>query len=87
MFDYDQKHIRLDRRVTGENPWRIDQVPFEISNDEDLEITIIIENSICVVYVNHQIAFTNRIYAMNGNPWGIFADNGKVEFKNLKLHQ
>ena len=87
VFDYDQKHIRLDRRVTNENPWRIDQVPFEISKEKELQVTIIIENSICVVYVNHEIAFTNRIYAMNGNPWGIFADNGKVEFKNLKLHK
>lgn len=86
IFDLEQKHIRLDRRVTGEEPWRIDQVNLDVSNKE-FDVTVIVENSICVVYVNHQIAFTNRIYMMNQNPWGIFADNGEVEFQNLKVYK
>ncbi|MDH6310540.1 hypothetical protein M2451_003370 [Dysgonomonas sp. PFB1-18] len=78
--------IRLDRRVTGEEPWRIDQVNLDVSNKE-FDVTVIVENSICVVYVNYQIAFTNPIYMMNQNPWGIFADNGEVEFQNLKVYK
>jgi len=86
VFDLEQEHIRLDRKVTGEEPWRIEQVNLDVTN-KDFDVTIIVENSICVVYINHQIAFTNRIYMMNQNPWGIFADNGEVEFQNLKVYK
>lgn len=85
IFDLQQNHIRLDRRVLGETLWRIDQVKLNIPQNKEFDVTIMIENSICVVYVNHRIAFTNRIYRMNQNPWGIFADNGEVSFTNLKL--
>lgn len=85
VFDLEQQQLRLERRVFGEAPLRIDHVKLNIPDNKEFDVTIMIENSICVVYVNHQTAFTNRIYKMNWNPWGIFSDNGEVTFSNLNL--
>lgn len=85
VFDLEQQQLRLERRVFGEDPLRIDNVKLNVPDNKEFDVTIMVENSICVVYVNHQTAFTNRIYKMNGNPWGIFSDNGEVTFSNLNL--
>lgn len=85
-FDLNQKHIRLDRRTKGQDPITIDKTSLQVPQDEEFDVTLFIENSICIIYVNHQIAFTSRIYAMNGNQWSIFADNGIVEFSDLKFY-
>ena len=85
VFDLEQHQLRLERRVYGEDPLRIDNVKLNVPDNKEFDVTIMVENSICVVYVNHQIAFTNRIYKMNRNPWGIFSDNGEVTFSNLNL--
>ena len=63
----------------------IDNVKLNVPDNKEFDVTIMVENSICVVYVNNQTAFTNRIYKMSWNPWGIFADNGEVTFSNLNL--
>lgn len=87
VFDLNNKKLRTERRVTGENPLYIDDVQLTIPNNKEFDVTVVVENSICVVYVNHQTVFTNRIYKINQNPWGIFADNGDVSFTNLKLYK
>lgn len=87
VFDLRQQHIRMDRRVPGNDPWRIDQVRLNIPENKEFDVTIMVENSICVIYVNHQTVFTNRIYRMNQNPWGIFADNGEIIFSNVSVYK
>ena len=46
---------------------------------------MIIEKSVCVIYINDNVAFTNRIYKMNQNPWTIFCDNGTIEITNFEI--
>lgn len=48
------------------------------------QITIVNEQSVCVVYINGQYAFTNRIYNMQYNPWSIFCSDGEVSVSNIK---
>jgi beta-fructofuranosidase len=50
-------------------------------------VKIILEKSLCVMYINDNVAFTNRISNMNQNPWMIFADEGTVKFSNIKIYK
>ena len=65
----------------------ITTIPLPVPADNKYDVTILIENAICTVYVNDQVALTNRIYKMNDNPWGIFSSNGSTTFSNLKIYK
>ena len=56
-----------------------------VPTNKQFDVTIVSEHSVCVVYINDEIAFTNRIYKMSQNPWTIFANNGEVTFSDLKV--
>ena len=49
-------------------------------------VTVITDQSVCVVYINNQYAFTNRIYGLQRNPWGLFCSDGKITLSDLKVY-
>ena len=55
------------------------------ATDNVYRIEAYTENSVCVVYINGQYAFTNRIYDLSRNPWSIFCSEGEVTISDLKL--
>ncbi|KAA6300696.1 MAG: Sucrose-6-phosphate hydrolase [Candidatus Ordinivivax streblomastigis] len=61
--------------------------PLIIPTNQTFEVKIIIEKSVCVLYINNNVAFTNRIYKMNQNPWMLFGEDGSVKFSNIKIYQ
>lgn len=88
QFDTEAKKIELNKvlRLDGTSE-TITSVDLPISSNGEYNVTLLIENSVCVLYVNDQIAFTNRIYAMNQNAWGIISNNGDVTFSNVKIYK
>lgn len=80
VFDIENGTLSQQRIVNGSVVSTPLSVALDIPADKKFEISIIIENSVCVIYVNNKIALTNRIYQMNQNPWGIFAENGNAAF-------
>lgn len=62
------------------------EVYLPVPSNYIFNIKIIIEKSVCVLYVNNEIAFTNRITKMNNNPWTIFSEKGTIEFTNLQVY-
>ena len=85
VFDLAKNQLRLDKVIKNASSLNVTQLPLILPANKEFDITIISENSVCVIYINNEIAFTNRIYKMNQNPWAIFADNGEVTFSDLKL--
>ncbi|GHT46882.1 glycosyl hydrolase [Bacteroidia bacterium] len=85
--------------LTADNQWKLPAVfmyhegkelnftPLIVPTNKIFDIKIIIEKSICVLYINNNVAFTNRIYKMNQNPWMLFAEEGNVKFSNIKIYQ
>lgn len=71
----------------GANKKELNFTPLIIPKNKIFDVKIIIEKSICTVYVNNQVAFTNRIYKMNQNPWTIFSDNGTIKVSGLKIEK
>lgn len=86
QIDTESKKVFLKRvyRLTGASQ-DITSEDLILDNTQEYKVTLLVENSICVLYINDQIAFTNRAYLMNQNAWGIFSNNGSVEFTDLKI--
>jgi beta-fructofuranosidase len=61
--------------------------PLIVPQDKIFNVKIIIEKSLCVMYINDNVAFTNRISNMEQNPWMIFAGEGTVKFFDIKISQ
>lgn len=86
-FDTEKDELQLNRVLRlAETSEMMTSVHLPKPSGNEYDVAILIENSVCVIYVNGQKAFTNRIYQMNQNPWGIFADNGEVTFSNLNIY-
>ncbi len=60
-------------------------VPFAMNPQDSYEIKVVIDGSVCVVYLNDEIALSSRIYSLDNNFWGIYTDKGNVEFKDIRL--
>ena len=44
-----------------------------------------IEDSVVVVYVNDEIALSNRLYDHKGRGLALFADHGSVSFTHVEI--
>jgi len=73
--------------VTGSYSKELNFTPLIVPDNKIFDIKIIIEKSVCVMYVNDNVAFTNRIYKMNQNPWTIFADNGTIKTSDFTINK
>lgn len=60
---------------------------FSTPADNSYDVTIITDNSVCVVYVNGEIANTGRVYGANKNCWSINSYNGQIRVTDLKVSQ
>lgn len=83
-FNLAKQELQFNRILNKTNIVNRTKVSLPLSAQYDVKL--IIENSVCLIYVNNQIAFTNRIYRMNQNAWAIFSNNGDVDFTNLNIY-
>lgn len=63
----------------------IDGYPFDTPADNVYNITVYTDNSVCVVYINDNVAYTNRIYGIQKNCWSINSYSGSIQISNLKV--
>lgn len=57
---------------------------FYAPEDGVYDITIVTDNSIVTVYINDNVAYTNRIYGTAKNCWSINSYGGDIAVSNLK---
>lgn len=79
-LDLAHQTIGLYKDVTGGSRILINHTRLPLSSDGHYNLRVSSEQSVCVVYVNNQVALTCRIYGMAYNPWSIFCDSGQVQF-------
>ena len=53
--------------------------------DGVFHVTVYTDQSVCVTYINDELSFTNRIYNLQKNPWGIKAIQGSCTVSNVKV--
>ncbi len=63
----------------------IDSYLFDTPADNTYNITICTDNSICVVYINGIVNYTNRIYGIQNNPWSINCYTGNITVSDLQV--
>ncbi|MNC29967.1 hypothetical protein D3C75_782350 [compost metagenome] len=82
------------RRVKGEAQWHIDgdrphavelEVPIDLQADTVYDIKIVVENSVCVVYLADQVAMTTRLYNLKAGSWGCFVQEGRANFEQASI--
>ena len=58
---------------------------FDTPADNTYNVTILTDNSVCVVYINDVLAYTNRIYGMQKNCWSINCYDGSVTVSDINV--
>lgn len=64
----------------------IDGYYFPTPANNEYNVTIYTDNSVCVVYINDNVAYTNRIYGLQKNCWSINSYVGTVEISNVRVN-
>lgn len=63
----------------------IDGYVFDTPADNTYRITVCTDNSVCTVYINDQVAYTNRIYGTQKNCWSVNSYGGSIEVSEVKV--
>jgi beta-fructofuranosidase len=61
--------------------------PLHLAPGESVSITVLVEDSICEVYVNGEVAMSTRMYDITEGNWGVFVQQGAARFTNLHLNE
>ena len=58
---------------------------FDTPSDGRYHIVVYTDNSVCTVYVNDNVAYTNRIYGTQKNCWSLNCYTGSIQVSNLRV--
>ena len=58
---------------------------FNAPADNEYRVTVYTDNSVCVVYINDNVAYTNRVYGNQKNCWSINSYGGTVEVSGIDV--
>ena len=64
----------------------IDGYKFATPANNEYNVTVYTDNSVCVVYINDNVVYTNRIYGLQKNCWSINSYEGTVEVSNVRVN-
>ncbi|SMD16148.1 glycoside hydrolase family 32 protein [Pedobacter nyackensis] len=82
MIRFEPAAQRIAAYNNGEE---ITRVPFKLEAGKNYNFSIVIDGSVAVLYVNDEVALTNRIYSLQGNAWSLSADNNQLNVGGLKI--
>ena len=71
--------------VNDGNDSYLNHVPFNFTTNTEYKVSITTNEDICVLYINDQVAFSNRLYNVTGKKWSLFTNNNQTVFSNLTL--
>ncbi len=60
-------------------------VPYDISDKDALDVSMLIADGVVSMYVNDEIAFTARMYLSQASDFGVFGVGSKVRFEDIKI--
>ena len=72
-------------KVQGTSEYIDAQVPFSFTPGSNVNVEIVINNSVLVVTIDGKTTLTSRSYWLPNAKWGIYAAGGSVTFNDLKL--
>lgn len=63
----------------------INSYPVDLKTQDLHKVSISISNDVCIMYVDRKIAYTNRVYGINGEKWSIFSNNNQSVYSNITI--
>lgn len=69
----------------GTSETYISHVPFDFSQSSTYNVSLTINNDVCVMYINDTAAFSNRVYNIGNTNWSMFSDNTDATFSNIQI--
>ena len=85
VFDMNSSQLQFNKNERGKVSSTITAIKLPIPNNKEFNVTLIVEGSVAVVYVNDQVALSLRSYRMNQNVWGVFTKNGTTTFSDITI--
>ena len=84
---FESNENRLAAYITNDgNDVLVNHVPFNFQSGQTYQVSFTLSNDIAVLYINDEIAFSNRIYNISGKNWSIFSTDGnQASYTNLSL--
>lgn len=67
------------------NGTEVTRVPFNFQTGTNYNFSLVADGSVAVLYVNDEVALTNRIYSLNGNMWSLRSEGMELTADNLKV--
>lgn len=85
--DGDMRKINFEHRVDDIHYYldHSDSPLFPVPADGNYDITLVIDHSVLVLYINDNVAYTNRCYGMTGNGWSIDAYEGDITVTGIEI--
>lgn len=70
----------------GDQPFSVElERSLSLPADTPVELKVLVEGSVCEVYVNHEAALSTRLYDHPQGGWGVFCEEGSAAFVQTTL--
>lgn len=89
LFDLKGEKLVMKQKgsTDGTTPMQ-NSVHLPVPEDMCFSVKMVIEKSVCVLYVNNQVAFSNRMDKMPQNPWMIYSEQGnEICFSDIEVYE
>ena len=70
----------------GDLPFWVEmERPIRLDPQQPIEMKVLVDGTVCVVYVVNKIAMSTRLYNLKEGSWGVFASEGSARFSNFRV--
>lgn len=77
---------RNNKIIAINNGAFINVVYYDFKPDTEYKFDLFMDGSVVVLYVNDEIAFSNRVYNAYDRKWGLYAEYGEVTFGQIQAN-
>lgn len=70
----------------GDLPFWVElERPIRLEPQQPVEMKVLVDGTVCVIYVANKIAMSTRLCNLKEGSWGVFATEGSARFSNLRV--
>jgi beta-fructofuranosidase len=59
--------------------------PLRLDPQRPVELKVLVDDTVCVVYVDNKIAMSTRLYDLKQGDWGVFVNEGTARFSHVRI--
>jgi beta-fructofuranosidase len=70
----------------GDVPFMVElERPVRLKPGDSVDLKVFLDGSVCEVYADGKGAVSARLYNCHSGDWGLFVNEGRAHFRNIKL--